>query len=193
MLYDPLGMWPGKPSWNMSDSHMFLRHLANHLFFPSFVSLLQNFVQIISNLLSEHNREKWEEAQLVWTFPKKTHRLTRGISKWLHDLLALVHNVLCATRICFYHRPQNIFIHHCCSLWINPCDERGRQLRHSHLWSTSVLTGNQVIHELVMWVILVPGWVIFMELTQWDTGSQFNAKVSAWRTMKNWCWITNFG
>ena len=28
-------------------------------------SSFQNFVQIISNLLAEENRDKWEEAQLV--------------------------------------------------------------------------------------------------------------------------------
>lgn len=30
-------------------------------------SSFQNFVQIISNLLAEENRDKWEEAQLVRT------------------------------------------------------------------------------------------------------------------------------
>lgn len=59
-------------------------HLANHLF-SSFVSLLQNFVQIISNLLSEENRDKWEEAQLVWTFstfPETRQAFSIGLS---HD------------------------------------------------------------------------------------------------------------
>lgn len=61
--------------------------------------------------------------------------MTRGISKCLPDLPNLAHNVLCAAHNCFYHRPQNIFIHPY-SLWLNPYDERGRQLRHSQLWST---------------------------------------------------------
>ena len=39
-------------------------------------SSFQNFVQIISNLLAEENRDKWEEAQLV-------HLLTWG---WLWHL-----------------------------------------------------------------------------------------------------------
>lgn len=39
--------------------------MASSLPFSSFSTGSQNFVQSVSNLLMEENRERWEEAQLV--------------------------------------------------------------------------------------------------------------------------------